>query len=210
MNIWSEASDDNIENIKSRHGNKIVYELLRHLELVLTKRKKEMTKEIFICLTNLGHKLGFKVYANVFTKKDWEILNNKERISGYEKFVNREWLYDMHWYTDVEETDYQTEDFFLAMECEWSKNKASNWNTNFKDIGYDFQKLLVCNARLRLMITRVSKTSHNIELQHYFNNAVKNYKRLQNGSKFLCVCYDMEAKKMNFMIIKYNKVKLNT
>ena len=63
----------------------------------------------------------------------------------------------------------------------------------YSAVKYDFQKLLVANAVLRLLIFRVSHLDnlHNVKdgLAIYFKKAIESYKCLQVGSKFLFVCY---------------------
>jgi hypothetical protein len=105
----------------------------------------------------------------------------------------------LHWFTD--------EDYFfptslpLVVECEWRNkiqkgtiNEGDYYREDGKDISYsavmyDFQKLLVSNAELRLMIFKLRQFEDLEYMQLYFEKAIEKYKPLQPGDKFLMVAY---------------------
>ena len=161
--------------------------------------KKKMTRAVKAAIVSLGHELGHKVYARVFTEKEWTAWSDKniKKLIGRKKseFRNKEWLYDVHWYQDIDNPDNDQAlhfipiSFELACECEWSKNKAKSLNQNKKDIGYDFQKLLFSNAKQNLFIFRCYGDQQMKDLADYFIIAVESFTCLRSGARFLIVCF---------------------
>jgi hypothetical protein len=192
--------DDNeeLKFIKSGSYEEMILRRLIEIEHVFDAKKK-MTKDVKAAIVNLGHDLGHKVYARIFTKEQWSQANDKsvQEIVGRKKteFKNKEWLYDVHWYRDIDNKDndsalhYIPTTFELACECEWSKNEAKSIKQNKKDIGYDFQKLLFSNAKLNLFICRCYRDHEMKELCEYFIKAVQTFNCLRTGARFLIVCF---------------------
>jgi hypothetical protein len=178
---------------KNKLSAEIIQQLGELTESVLSwESKKKLTRKVKRALIDLAHseKNKFKAYANGFPKEELlEIRNN---------FVNREWMFDFHSYTDVENENYMPSQFILACECEWSKNKGKNWKRNFSDIGYDFQKLLFCNSILKLFICRVNKEDELLKLQNYFDKAINNFQQLAKNSEFLFICYCWKTNSMHY------------
>ena len=86
----------------------------------------EWTHEVKTALCVAGQKLGYWVCAAG--------VDDHASDSG-------EWLYDVTWLDYVGETLISAP---LVVECEWS--------ASLHDINYDFQKLLLARAAVRLMI----------------------------------------------------------
>ncbi|MDR2010630.1 MAG: hypothetical protein LBQ22_09130 [Bacteroidales bacterium] len=80
-----------------------------------TDKARKRTTKLFEVLTELGDNLGYKVYSNGLSKEFLDMHNNR--------FKNREWLYDLHWYTEKEDKGYMPLTFPLIVECEWKKRK---------------------------------------------------------------------------------------
>ncbi len=59
----------------------------------------------------------------------------------YNKTLNKEWLYDI---TICNQTGEYIDETYLVAESEWDKNEEEIW--------YDFQKLLLCNSKYKVMI----------------------------------------------------------
>jgi hypothetical protein len=159
------------------------------------KSPKKRTTKLFEVLTLLGDKKGYKVYSHSLSKKFMEQYKNEK---GDSKFVNREWLYDLLWYKEDNDGGYFPLDFPLIVESEW-------WNTRREDkkrdrysaIKYDFQKLLLANTGLRLMIFKISKEEELKLLSKYFNNAITKYTPLKNG-EFLFVAFHDDEKSFHY------------
>ena len=143
-----------------------------------------VTNEFFGCSGRVRRampdKPSYQVYAN-------GLSDHLTQLNGGD-FKNTEWLYDLHWYEDGAEP-YTTLCLPLVMECEWNPRRKGDPKVPFSGIKYDFQKLLVSNAELRLMIFKVKKLSDLDELDSYFKSNIKNYKHLETGAKFLFVAF---------------------
>lgn len=122
----------------------------------------DCTKEIKEIIGNLGHKMNFDVAS-----------------SGNNKFEH-EWLYDIIWY-ETNENGFSK--LKLAVESELCRDLGQ--------IKYDFDKLLVTNAELRIMICMSFANGEGISLIYeQCLNAVENYKLLPKGSRFLLLIWD--------------------
>ena len=91
----------------------------------------------------------------------------------------------------------------LAVECEWNPNKKQHIKeVAYSGFKYDFQKLVVCNAQLRLMIFQIKKMDDLINLEEYFNKAIQNYSFLAKGSRFLFLAFFPKEEKVFYKEIK--------
>jgi hypothetical protein len=154
--------------------------------------RPERTRFIKKLLIKLGHELKFKVYANRLNKEDLQEIN--------QPFVNREWLFDIHFYTDSNEP-YSVESLPLVAECEWNPRRKGDSIVPFSGIKYDFQKLIVSNAELRLMIFKIKKSSDLAQLETYFKNTINNYRHLENNAQFLFVAFDDKTNSFHYQQI---------
>lgn len=75
------------------------------------------------------------------------------------------------------------------MECEWNPRRKGDSKVPYSGIKYDFQKLIVSNAGLRLMIFKIKKLSNLDELGRYFQNNITNYTQLPLKSAFLFIAF---------------------
>lgn len=113
------------------------------------------TKIIKQNLSILGAKLGYETCA-----------------SGTDNFTHNEWLYDLIWFKEEGEgIDKRMVEVPLIMESEW--------NLKFDEIKYDFEKLLLGNSPVKLMICQ-SKSPK--DLFPYFEDAISKY-RLQRTNE---------------------------
>ena len=99
-----------------------------------------------------------------------------------------EWLYDLVWYAyeKEEETGVErTTSVPLVMECEW--------NISLKDIALDFDKLLVANADLRVLVCGWYGPGEPDALINYCRRAVQSFAQGRLGDRFL-LCILPEAK----------------
>ena len=223
----SKHMNEFIEFIKSNNAkNKIWYKIadkLNDLSVLIFNNKKGdtiKTQRVKVELVKLGHDLEKRVYANRLSKdgKQVEEINEHlKKIGRFDPYTNgfkeTEWLFDIHWYTDVEGEDYVPKSLDLVAECEWKKvreikdNKGNNVKAKHRNaneielsgIKYDFQKLLTSNAILKLMICRLSYKSEMISLKDYIIKTIKSNQQLKKGSHFLIICYLNEEKKIYFL-----------
>jgi hypothetical protein len=154
--------------------------------------RKVRTRLIKIELAKLGHlnldvKPPYKVYCN-------GLVNEQGILIG--EFSNKEWLFDLQWYT--ENGPYLPASLPLVVECEWKTKKKADSKTPSSGIKYDFQKLLVANADLRLMIFIIKNDIQLSELDQYFELAIKGYRNLPPHAKFLFVAFDKKEEKLHY------------
>ena len=123
---------------------------------------KFVTKSILKRVGDIGKDLKFDVCA-----------------SGFKDIFYGEWLYDMVWYKEEKVTEYLLE-VVLVLECEQAYG--------IPDIKYDFEKLLLANAKMRIMICLAGKTPVD-EIKNYFIKAVEAYKGLNKGSRILALIW---------------------
>lgn len=117
------------------------------------------------------------------------------KLSKGGEFRNAEWLYDLHWYEENRNSHYQITNLPLVVECEWEwKRKGDAANDLYSAVKWDFQKLLVTNADLRVMIFRKRPDKKHQEanehLDNYFDETIHGYRHLAPGSKFLFIAFD--------------------
>jgi hypothetical protein len=142
-------------------------------ELTINKinNSKEWTRAIKRSIGNLGIRNGYQVCA-----------------SGFEGSFSNEWLFDIVWY---QEDNYLKEVCLIA---------ESEWGLEIGHIKYDFEKLLVGNAYIRLMICNADGSLVENRFS-YFQSAIKAFKQLNNGSRFLIAIYNNSEGKFEFKSI---------
>ena len=194
MNNWKIYTDNTckieVKKITSRY---IIEEFGSCLtDFFKCKYKSEKTTFIKDRLTGLAIKelVGkpkYKTYSN-------KISPHLRKENGGQ-FKNKEWLYDLHWYTESDSEPYMPIALPLIVECEWNPKRNEDSKNSYSGIKYDFQKLLVSNADLRLMIFSVKKESEISELNDYFDRAINSYIHLTKGSKFLFIAFDEKVRR---------------
>jgi len=162
-----------------------------------TQVRPVRTRFVKRTLAILGHSLQYKVYANGLSDDDLVEIN--------QPFINREWLFDIHFYTDGMEP-YSVESLPLVAECEWNPRRKGDPKVRFSGFKYDFQKLVVSNAELRLMIFKVKSQNDLIELETYFRNVIKNYRHLEMNAKFLFIAFNDKEKTFYYNEIVKNEI----
>jgi predicted DNA binding CopG/RHH family protein len=199
--IWFESSNKIV--LKERYYSpKIIKTLENCSESFFSKLcDDEKTRLIKRELIKLGQDVfNFKVYANKLTDEDIKEVNHN--------FVNREWLYDIHWYIEKGHC-YKTLKLVLAVECEWGRwRKGDDKNIkelDYAEVKYDFQKLLVCNANLRLFIFHIRNAKDFESLNEYFEDAIETYTNLEQGAKFLFAAYYNKYKNKKLYFSYYSK-----
>jgi hypothetical protein len=119
------------------------------------------------------------------------------------QFKPAEWLYDLHWYEEI--ASYQMTSLPLVVECEWEyKREGDEDEDDYSAVKWDFQKLLVANACLRLMIfrkrTRFTKGNEHQDLltNNYFEDSINGYSNLSGCSKFLFIAFDEKTRALHY------------
>ena len=101
-----------------------------------------------------------------------------------------EWLYDLIWY--IENSSVKLNHIPLAVESEWDLHDDG--------IKYDFEKLLIANAELKLMICQVYPSRKEKVLQ-YFQEAIQAYELGKTGERFLIAILDTEEEIFDFTLL---------
>ncbi len=194
MFIWSQYANC---NEKIALNDRVSYLIVREIVAVYTDFfgcnkpvRRTQTRLIKDCLALLGKKKvqgkpSYQVYAN-------GLSDHLQQVNGGD-FKNTEWLFDLHWYKDGKEP-YTTTCLPLVMECEWNPKRKSDSKVPFSGIKYDFQKLLVSNGELRLMVFKVKKKADLDSLSQYFEQNIQNYEHLAKGAKFLFIAFNDREK----------------
>ena len=94
----------------------------------------------------------------------------------------------MCWYKDKKDEDSIIEKISLVAESELSPK--------FSSVKIDFQKLLVANAELRLLIFTAKSQKQLERLKSHFDKAISNYQLLEKGSAFLFACFLHDKKEL--------------
>lgn len=187
MENWILHSSATNISVKSPTAKSII-EAFGAIDRAFYKSKRgTKTSMVMELLTQLGDNNRHKVYSHS--------LSEGFRQKSGDKFVNREWLYDLVWYEDDQKKFYTIKKTLLTAESEWTYRRPKDTiDDNYGAIKYDFQKLLLSNAELKLMIFRVSgKTKQDIkqkliELYNYFNYAIDQYEQMESG-EFLFIAF---------------------
>lgn len=129
-------------------------------DLVTNHSNEDWTNEIKRKLSDLGEEREFDICT-----------------SGFGNAYSGEWLFDLIWYKN---TNGLLNALELAVESEWKRDEDS--------IKYDFEKLLVTNAKYRLFICQVKPDE--TELWSYFQKAINNYDYLSKGFSVLIAMLD--------------------
>lgn len=189
-------------SLKKELSNKIVTLFAEiSASYIFEKRnaRRPNSNTIKYSLVNLGHELGYRVYANGLSEQQ-----RQEQWEKY-KFVCREFLCDVHWYVDKAGKFYILENVILVAESELgAARKGDISKLRNPAIKFDFQKLLIANADLRLMIFKVHKIEHLSELNRYFEEAIREYRTLRKKSCFLFICFVHDSKSL-FYCEKYKQ-----
>ena len=192
MGNWILYKDGDNINVDNELASQIIEKLAKEVsksfyspDTPIIKNRKRTTK-LFEVLTLMGDEKEYKVYSHSLSEE----FIDKSKDS---KFVNREWLYDLLWYREDNDEGYCPIDFPLIVESEWEKKrKEDQKGDQHSGIKYDFQKLLLPNTGLRLMIFNISKEEELNQLSEYFNNAITKYTPLKNGEFLFGAFHDKE------------------
>ena len=136
--------------------------------------------DFFVEVEQEKHK-GNKIWTSRIKEKICELgmtLGYKVCGAGFLEKFEREWLYDIVWY--VEDIEKRLIKIPLIVESEWGSNYA--------EIKYDFEKLLIGNAERRLMICQ-AKSENIDDLFTKFKEAINAFEE-NDGDRFLIAIYD--------------------
>lgn len=129
---------------------------------------------------------------------------------------NHEWLYDMisYQFNHGKNNHYTLTELYLVMECEWGgrRYRAKDDKDSYGEVKYDFQKLLVCNSPLKLMVFRKHGNDENTsKLLEFFHERINESVYSRPEETFIIAYYYYDKKDKKYMCITklYNKHETN-
>ncbi|MGA2525640.1 MAG: hypothetical protein ABSF79_03365 [Smithellaceae bacterium] len=134
---------------------------------------REWTRRIKEGLCNLGKQKGYGVSA-----------------AGCAGADTGEWLFDLVWATVQDDQFLQMP---LVMECEW--------NPNFDEIDWDFEKLLIAKADHKLMIFQQAIESDVRDVMKKLKAMVSSFKTSFQGERYLLAGYAFDEHKFFYEVI---------
>lgn len=196
MTAFRQVTEGKTIDLKHKYSDKIVLlfdKLSNEYFKTIKESRKPRTNLIKYNLVKLGHILGYRVYANGLTKEQLE--EQKEKYD----FINREFLFDIHWYTDKSNEHYMPETLSLVAESEiGDRRKGDKSKIKNPAVMFDFQKLLVTNAEIRLLIFKTKNLKELNALDSYFEKSIETYKHLEKKSAFLFLCFEHQTKSLYY------------
>lgn len=153
--------------------------------------------------------------ACIFNINSWALGLPEYEYAGRDEahISGHEWLYDMVCYR-YDNEHYALNDTILVMESEWKgKRYASNGqdgNDPYGEVKYDFQKLLLANADVKLMVYRYHKENYGggDSIQQYFQRRIDNYRQGRVSDLYLFACYSSAGKgKLKCTVSSYTRVR---
>lgn len=143
--------------------------------------RKEQTQEVKSILATLGSEKGYKVYCHGL----------QEEIANKLCCVNVEWMNDVIWYKDSTQ-NYMMDSLVLAAESEWDGMRKPVGNQQkdedkYGSVKYDFQKLIVMKAQIKVMVFKMRNHDDLGELiRDYFQKAIDGFDAVDDA-KYLIV-----------------------
>lgn len=134
------------------------------------------TREVKRVVGGLGTRHGFAVCA-----------------SGWPKQFDNEWLFDLVWYKN--DRDNHLVSVSLVLECEWS--------LSFDAVKYDFEKLLVAKALLRVFVHEARTRAGIDEAQRRLITLVSKFEGSGKGDRYLFAGYDFKTTEFSFRPFTY-------
>ncbi len=216
----TEVNNSSWINILKILDNSVTPEILKNRSFTLK------TQTIKVALTKLGHDMGLYVYTNKLTQEQiMEIDEHLKAIGRYDPNKNgfncSEWLFDIHWYTDADNEFYMPRTLDMVCEIEWHKTRKISFfckqdliikyrikkerkseEYQLSGIKYDFQKLLVTNSPLSVLVTMVSDKDEMQILESYCKRAYEIYTHKMPGSTLLVCCFNKGNYKLHYLSLK--------
>lgn len=186
--------------MNSIYNDLLIKEIKDALESVDFKNSRNSdTREVKNKLVKLANKNNINV---------WTLINKNEDIDTNAHLANHEWLFDLIWYK-YDNSHYSLTEIILAMESEWGGRRYKSVNDNkdqYGEVKYDFQKLLVCNSVIKLMVFKMhGKYTELTKLLEYFQERINNSTNTTPKELFLFANYYKDKEKYRCKFIEMRK-----
>jgi hypothetical protein len=99
--------------------------------------------------------------------------------SGFPRRFDPEWLYDLIWYRN--EPDIHLAEVYLVMESEWSVAPS--------DIKFDFEKILLAKAALKIMVFQAREYKL-AEIFNLLDSGIRAFQKKCSGEIYILAGYD--------------------
>jgi hypothetical protein len=136
--------------------------------------RSNWTSHVKVTFIELAAQQGYKVCASVP-----EEVRENVKVKYPHCLEWGEWLYDLVWYSEQDSGMQEpfTTSVPLVMECEW--------DIGIPALALDFNKLLVANADLRVMVCGCYEDGQAAVIRKYCERAVQAYEQGRPGDNFL-------------------------
>lgn len=207
---WFRSSDIQINDLP-KYVDEIISEIIRDIPRDLSGQGLgDNTITIKSFFADLGIEKGYKCWTNHLNEYEQKLEKGSDKCKS---FRNHEWLFDLIWYNEKgSDSPYTITELCLALECEWNhyrKKDAKNKCGDCKACGgkvcvgyegekFDFQKLVVSNAILSVLVFRRQKKGID-DFDAYVNNQISAYEACR-GRFFLCIAYDFDMKDFSYKV----------
>ena len=136
---------------------KLEQELLQQDDSQWPEGRRQWTKKVLTTLCKLGKGLGHMAWATGVPD---------------EYHLGNEWLYDVIW-CNCDSTYGRLISVPMVAECEWGA---------LEDIAYDFEKLLLARAAVRVMVYDAWNARNSDEPVEFINEKLREHVRTFNGA----------------------------
>lgn len=185
--------------------NRFVKTLAEHLkELQFPVEGKTDTVALNEVVSSVAYEYGISSWALGLNKFE-DAGRDDAHISGHE------WLYDMVCYR-YDNEHYAINETVLVMESEWKgkrcASKGHDGNDPYGEVKYDFQKLLLANADVKLMVFRYHKEKYGAgdSIKQYFQRRIDSYRQGRVSDLYLFACYSGVGKgKLKCAVSSYTR-----
>lgn len=160
--------------------------------------RRQIQIDVVSSLTELYYRFNSKE-RSTWTLAIQQLFKELAARYGFEYYPNEnhgEWLFDHIWCemateTRMAENVSRTTSLILAMECEWT--------TTLGHIAEDFDKLLVCNAQIRVFICGSNERCPFQSIVSYCEDALNQFKGLAMGAEvLLCIMPETDGEDIVF------------
>ena len=163
--------------------NDLCDDIIRYLSsLKISGKRADDTRQIKTGLATMGQDKEYCVSCHGLERA----------LCLKRKFVNREWMFDLAWYT--ENGHYLIKELALACEIEWGgvryTRKRDDGNDRYGEVKYDFQKLVVAVSNYKLMVFRQdNQVTFEDVVKGYFNEQVSAFRENDMNSIYILCCF---------------------